>query len=226
MAENIDSLTGVQDVSAFTYVVRDLPTQHLIDSLTYYIKVVSCENQLETCKNATLSKENDYFKTLSSEIDTLRKEHKQCQENYNALNSRIDFYKNNKMTPKELKDSITKLNGDITKLNGEIKVLNKKIDGLRSDSINLLLQRIDDLRKDSIKPLLEVQSNCKKNHGLDHMVTNFFKNDEYVFSFFGVLLVLIIAITIVVLKRGLTFSKGNTSICLGEKKRTRTKKAD
>lgn len=210
MAENIDSLTGVQDVSAFTYVVRDLPTQHLIDSLTYYGKIEFFRRKFEKCQKDSLLKENNHFEILSSEIGTLRKEKEQCQEKCDRLNEQINSYKNQ----------------NTTILNDSIITLNKKIDSLRSDSINLLLKRIDDLRIDSIKPLLEVQSNCKKNHGLDQMATNFFNNKEYVFSFFGVLLVLIIAITIVVLKRGLTFSKGNTSICLGEKKRTRTKKAD
>lgn len=210
MAENIDSLTGVQDVSAFTYVVRDLPTQHLIDSLTYYGKIEFFRRKFEKCQKDSLLKENNHFEILSSEIGTLRKEKEQCQEKCDRLNEQINSYKNQ----------------NTTILNDSIITLNKKIDSLRSDSINPLMKKITELRDDSIKPLSSASSYCEQNHKIKDMARIFINNDGYVFGSLGVLLVLIIAITIIVLKRGLTFSKGNTSICLGEKKRTRTKKAD
>lgn len=159
---------------------------------------------------------------MSDQIRDLRKEKKEYKHDLDSLKDRLDYYtKKNKKTI-DLDDSIGKLN--------------KKIEDLRKDSIGLLSKKIDSLRKDSIEPLLEENKNipllkeaktkCDNNHAFEKMVDNFLAKDEYVYGCFGVLSVLIIAITIISLKRGLSFTKGNTSICLGEKKKTRTKKAD
>ncbi|MBO7414515.1 MAG: hypothetical protein J6U20_12785 [Fibrobacter sp.] len=235
MGESVDSVAIAGNTFCFSYVVRDLSTMHLIDSLNCRTAILECQNdissykeQLETCEKLNpVLKENDKFISLSDQIRDLRKEKKEYKHDLDSLKDRLDHY--------------TKINKKTIDLNDSIGKLNKKIDDLRKDSIGLLSKKIDSLRKDSIEPLLEENENfktnvipplkkaktdCDNNHAFEKMVDNFLAKDEYVYGCFGVLSVLIIAITIISLKRGLSFTKGNTSICLGEKKKTRAKKAD
>lgn len=98
----------------------------------------------------------------------------------------------------------------------------QEINKLRGDSSTLESQ-ITDL-KEQLRKIEESQG--KKNVEHSGKENNPIISSENVPYVCGLLIVLIIAITIISLKRGLTFSKGNTSICIGEKKKTRTKKAD
>lgn len=109
-------------------------------------------------------------------------------------------------------------NPENAKLVNHVKEINK----LRGDSSSLQTQ-ITEL-KEQLRIMNESQG--KKNVEHSGKENNSIISQENVPYVCGLLAVLIIAITIISLKRGLTFSKGNTSICIGEKKKTRTKKAD
>lgn len=109
-------------------------------------------------------------------------------------------------------------NPENAKLVNHVKEINK----LRGDSSSLQTQ-ITEL-KEQLRIMNESQG--KKNVEHSGKENNSIFSPENVPYVCGLLTVLIIAITVISLKRGLTFSKGNTSICIGEKKKTRTKKAD
>ena len=98
----------------------------------------------------------------------------------------------------------------------------KEISSLRKKSENLegQIEKLKGELQKKKEPQTEkvVEHSGKENNSIISQ-----ENVPYVC---GLLAVLIIAITIISLKRGLTFSKGNTSICIGEKKKTRAKKVD
>ena len=180
------------------------------DSLNVEIKNL----QNEKNKNDSL---NQVIGTLNANIASLK------QENNKLRNA-------NKKLVRQEKGKQLCQSKDSTQFKVTVDSLNKVIDTLevQKDSLEEIKKQNNTLH-DSIKSL---------DSTINKLTTNLGKAQEpknlpdyigmYVSSvpFCGVLIALIIAITVISLKRGLTFSKGNTSICIGEKKRTRTKKAD
>jgi hypothetical protein len=191
------------------------------DSLNVEIKNL----QNEKNKNDSL---NQVIGKLTVNIDNLKKEN-------NKLKSA------NKQFSRQKKDKQLCQSKDSTQFKVTVDSLNKVIDTLEvqkdtlGDRIDTLNGQIRDLSKieqqntDSIRDLGDTIERLKTDLGKAQEPKNL---PDYIGVYFnsvpfcGVLIALIIAITVISLKRGLTFSKGNTSICIGEKKRTRTKKVD
>ena len=194
------------------------------DSLNFEIKKLQKEKNENDSLNQVIGK-------LTVNIDNLKKEN-------NKLKSA------NKQFSRQKKDKQLCQSKDSTQFKVTVDSLNKVIDTLEvqkdtlGDRIDTLNGQIRDLSKieqqntmlhDSIKSLDSTIERLKTDLGKAQEPKNL---PDYIGMYFnsvpfcGVLIALIIAITVISLKRGLTFSKGNTSICIGEKKRTRTKKAD
>lgn len=137
---------------------------------------------------------------MSDMWDTIVSQGKQI-EKYERIINEFRITKPEKANLIDHKETIRVLQIDTS-------ALNKKV-----DSLSKQLQKLVESPKEKV-----VEHSGKENNSIISQ-----ENVPYVC---GLLAVLIIAITIISLKRGLTFSKGNTSICIGEKKKTRTKKAD
>ena len=205
MADTTKTIPFPQEEGSITYSVQSDVCVSKI-----WIKLRDCE--LEKARfqgqldNAKLQQENKDLKV----INELEKSLKDAEAKI------ADFQKNK---PKSLE--IQQKDKEITALNNTIKQLNKEKD-LKGDTIKSLKDEISTLNTE--KEGLNTQINT-----LDKQVNdwkNKFWEPQCLIPIMSVLIVLIIAITLISLKRGLTFTKGNTSICLGEKKKTRTKKAD
>jgi membrane-associated HD superfamily phosphohydrolase len=156
--------------------------------------------------NARLEQEIKDLKTINSLQATLSEKEttlsKCLQKNQKAgeLELKKDSIKDLKGTIKTLNDSIGRLNGEIDSKN---TIINNK-------------DEIIEMQSDTIGTLTSQAKNWKNQ---------IFEGPNFALII-ALIITLIISITMISLKRGLTFTKGNTSICLGEKKRTRTKKAD
>lgn len=156
--------------------------------------------------NARLEQEIKDLKTINSLQATL-------SEKETTLSKCLQ--KNQKAGELELKkDSIKDLKGTIKTLNDSIGRLNGEI-----DSKNTIIKNKDgiiEMQSDTIGTLTSQAKNWKNQ---------IFEGPNFALII-ALIITLIISITMISLKRGLTFTKGNTSICLGEKKRTRAKKVD
>lgn len=156
--------------------------------------------------NARLEQENKDLKTINSlqatlsEKETTLSECLQKKPKAGELRLKNDSIKDLKGTIKTLNDSIGRLNGEI-------------------GSKNTIIQNKDEIiemQSDTIGTLTSQAKNWKNQ---------IFEGPNFALII-ALIITLIISITMISLKRGLTFTKGNTSICLGEKKKTRTKKVD
>jgi len=218
MAEPAESIPLSQGNEVSNYVL-------LSSSETCYSKyVLDTLNNFYNRKLETLTQQRTMDSIVCKiTIDTLQLQHKkdllenqnhEMREMWDTIVSRgkkIEEYEriiNEFRITKPEKANLIDHQETIRVLENDTSALNKKV-----DSLSKQLQKLVESPKEKV-----VEHSGKENNSIISQ-----ENVPYVC---GLLAVLIIAITIISLKRGLTFSKGNTSICIGEKKRTRTKKAD
>ena len=160
-------------------------------------------------RNGDLQGKNDILLKKNISLEKLKNSLEKENEKYKKY---IAFYKKNKdlTVLKAMNDSLSK---DTDSLHRTIRDL-KKNDTTLNNTINLKTKELENVKK---------EYNDYKN---DHQLAEIIKEPWIFAPSIALIITLIISITMISLKRGLTFTKGNTSICLGEKKKTRTKKVD
>ena len=152
-----------------------------------------------------LKKENNKLKSANKQFSRQKKDKQLCQSKdstqfkvtVDSLNKVIDTLEVQKDT---LGDRIDTLNGQIRDLS---KIERQNTDSIRDlgDTIRSLKNRLETAQKPKSIPGEMVQSG----------------------PFCGVLIALIIAVTLIALRRGLSFTKGNTSICIGQQRSKKKK---
>ena len=176
------------------------------------------ENDLKAKENDLKAKEND-LKALIKENGKLLGRIEQLEKDKKSLDGTIKRLEKKKDDLEKSKDCSVvvaerdSLKNDTTVLHKSIRELEKK-DTTLNNTINL--------KTEELKKVKEEYNDYKNDHQLAEII-----KEPWIFApSIALIISLIISITMISLKRGLTFTKGNTSICLGEKKKTRTKKAD
>jgi len=238
MAESSSSVTFYQGTN-YILSVSESAIKESVGMMANYNLVPSCEVQsvILTEKNNNL---NDDIKRLEGEKEAKENELKAKENDLKAL-----IKENGKLLGR-----IEQLEKDKKSLDGTIKRLEKKKDDLeKSKECSVVVAERDALKSDTTDLHKSIRELEKKDSTLNNTIKlktkelekvkkeyNDYKNDyqlaeiikePWIFApSIALIITLIISITMISLKRGLTFTKGNTSICLGEKKRTRTKKAD
>lgn len=194
------------------YVVDSLKNLHETDSIKFHAQLGSLNTKCQ--KDSIQCDFNIKSLQLQQKIDLLENQNHEMKEMWDTIVSqgnKIEEYEriiNEFRITKPEKANLIDHKETIRVLENDTSALNKKV-----DSLSKQLQKLVESPKEKV-----VEHSGKENNSIISQ-----ENFPYVC---GLLAVLIIAITIISLKRGLTFSKGNTSICIGEKKKTRTKKAD
>ena len=238
MAESSSSVTFYQGTN-YILSVSESAIKESVGMMANYNLVPSCEVQsvILTEKNNNL---NDDIKRLEGEKEAKENELKAKENDLKAL-----IKENGKLLGR-----IEQLEKDKKSLDGTIKRLEKKKDDLeKSKECSVVVAERDALKSDTTDLHKSIRELEKKDTTLNNTITlktkelenvkkeyNDYKNDHqlaeiikepWIFApSIALIITLIISITMISLKRGLTFTKGNTSICLGEKKKTRTKKVD
>ncbi len=155
-----------------------------------------------------LKKENNKLKSANKQFSRQKKDKQLCQSKdstqfkvtVDSLNKVIDTLEVQKDT---LGDRIDTLNGqirDLSKIEQQNTMLHDSIRDL-GDTIKSLKSRLETAQKPKSIPGEMVQSG----------------------PFCGVLIALIIAVTLIALRRGFSFTKGNTSICVGQQRSKKKK---
>ena len=238
MAESSSSVTFYQGTN-YILSVSESAIKESVGMMANYNLVPSCEVQsvILTEKNNNL---NDDIKRLEGEKEAKENDLKAKENDLKAL-----IKENGKLLGR-----IEQLEKDKKSLDGTIKRLEKKKDDLeKSKDCSVVVAERDSLKNDTTVLHKSIRELEKKDTTLNNTINlkteelkkvkeeyNDYKNDHqlaeiikepWIFApSIALIISLIISITMISLKRGLTFTKGNTSICLGEKKKTRTKKAD
>ena len=194
----------------------------LVDALSLdkCVKMIGCQYHLvpqykiDSAKLEELKDLQDTNVSLIIQKNACNETIRELKEKAKVLHNRIDVL--GKKAPPDLRV----LEQKNSQLREDSLSLYKKMDSLEKQAIPELNGKINSLRTDSSNLSLKVDS--LKNASIFYP----FQNPWLSVPTGCVLIALIISITMISLKRGLTFTKGNTSICLGEKKKTRAKKVD
>jgi len=193
----------MKDSINYEQTIKDLKTE--IKKFEKKIEKFETDNERLHQTNGGLRTENDSLIKKIKSLDSLNKSLKKENRDYKKD---LDFYINNK-------DLVLVKNA-----NDSLKLV---IDTLKQDSINLNLM-VANLKRDTneLHNKIDTLTTEKEKKEWSNVI-----KDPLIFGSSCVVIVaILISVTLISLKRGLTISKGNTSICIGEKKRTRTKKAD
>ncbi|MBQ3716685.1 MAG: hypothetical protein II892_14080 [Fibrobacter sp.] len=218
MTESADSNPLSQGNETSNYVLLSSSekcySKYVVDSLNNsYKKKLDSLNEQHTIDSIVYNFKIDSLQ-LQQKINLLENQNHEMSDMWDTIISQGKKIENYEKTISEFANA----KPENANLVNHVQEINK----LRGDSSTLESQ-ITDL-KEQLRKIEESQG--KKNVEHSGKENNPIISSENVPYVCGLLIVLIIAITIISLKRGLTFSKGNTSICIGEKKKTRTKKAD
>lgn len=194
------------------YVVDSLKNLHETDSIKFHEQLGSLNTKCQ--KDSIQCDFNIRSLQLQQKINLLENQNHEMSDMWDTIISQgkqIEEYKN-------IIDAFRKAKPENANLVNHVQ----EISSLRKKSENLegQIEKLKGELQKKKEPQTEkvVEHSGKENNSIISQ-----ENVPYVC---GLLAVLIIAITIISLKRGLTFSKGNTSICIGEKKKTRAKKVD
>lgn len=178
------------------------------------VKLTVDNNNLKE-KNEFLKKENNgqrkSIDLLNTEIGKLQKQVEQLQKDTTFSHRKIRKLENKKA------DSVVVAERDSLKKEYEQLVKDTTdshatIGKLRSDSATMS-GKIEEMNG-TIGSLRGELKTAKEPKSIPQQVGQCLQSGP----FCGVLIALVIAVTLIALRRGFTFTKGNTSICIGQKK--------